>query len=466
MAPTGGVPGRTGPDDGVERPTLLAEAVTRWELQDEIALHVLGRPWHDDDLRSPYGFVRAVSRRVGDGGLTGLAAAGTVAVAVRPPGDELPSGSRVEHWRRRRGLTRHDVARRMGRSGAWVAAIEEGAERISAVDTARRIAAALRIDLPLLLGRDPRPQFLLENDPLGAEIERVREFLERTDAMAPAPVAAIPSTAAITGMLRTAWQNFQQVEYGRLMRALPRLLRDAAVSDGARAGGPDAPEAARLLSQVYRLTAVALHKLGEYHLSWLTADRAIETARRGRDPLLAATALRAVSAALLALGRTAAARDVTTTDLPVSGRLDDSWLVVRGALLLQSASAAARTGDALTTRELLFSADIVAARLGRDTVRYETWFGPTSIELARVSTAVDLGEGADAIAVHHRLNQARLNDLTCEQHAGHYLTLARAHLQTGAADRAAAAFQTGARLAPGESRNPLHQAIRLQIQAA
>jgi transcriptional regulator with XRE-family HTH domain len=486
MAPTGGVPGRTGPDDataqappaaqapaepvaGVDRATLLAEAVTLWELQDEIALHVLGLDQDGDDvIRSPHEFVRAVSEQVSGGDVNALAAAGTI-TTVRPARERLPSGSRVEYWRTRRGLTQHDVARRVGSSSTWVAAVENGLDRIPTIDSARRIATALQVDLPLLLGRDPQPQPLSPDDPLGVDIERVREFLEHTDAMGPDPRTAVPSLAAIALTLREAWQTYGHADYGHLMRALPQLLQDAATSDGIRTGGHDGPEAARLLGQTYQLTAVVLRKLGEYHLSWLTADRAIEAARRGQDPLLAAGASRAVSASLLALGRTTAALNLTTTAtraLPATGRPDHTLLVIRGSLLLQSAAAAARMGDAATTRDLLFSADIVAARLGRDADRYWTRFGPTSVGLSRASTAVDLGEGAHAVSVHQRLPQIRLDSLPREQRAGHYLTLARAYLQVGATDQAARAWEISARLAPGELRSPLHQAIHLQIRAA
>jgi transcriptional regulator with XRE-family HTH domain len=298
MAPTGGVPGRTGPDDitapappvspapaepaaGVDRATLLAEAVTLWELHDEIALQVLGLRQDDDEfVRSPHELVRAVSRQVTGGDMNALAAAGTIA-AVRPAPEQLPAGSRVEYWRKRRGLTRHDVARRVGRSSTWVAAVEQGLDRIPAIDSARRIAAALRVDVPLLLGRDPQPQHLPPDDPIGADIERVREFLEHTDAMGPDPDAAVLPPAVIAVRLHEAWRTHGHAEYGNLIRALPQLLQDAAVSAGTRMGGHDGPEAARQLGQAYRLTAAVLRKLGEYHLSWLTADRAIEAARRG-----------------------------------------------------------------------------------------------------------------------------------------------------------------------------------------
>ncbi|BEL05349.1 helix-turn-helix transcriptional regulator [Actinoplanes sichuanensis] len=366
--------------------------------------------------------------------------------------EELPADERVEFWRRRRDLT----------SSHRCDDYTEGEPH----DSVQEIAAALRIDVPLLMGRDPQPQPLDVSDPIGENLDRVREFLERSDAMGPGPGTAVPSLAAITMMLRDAWQAYRHAEYDTLMAALPRLLRGAAVSDRSRVGGPEGAEASRLLSQAYQVTAAALRKLGEYHLSWLTADRAIEAAGRGRDRLLAATAARFVSAALLAIGRPAAAFNLTmavTRAFPEGGGPDP---VIGGSLLLQSAAAAARMGDTAATRGLLSSAGAVATRLGCDADRYWTRFGPTAVELSRASAAVDLGDGGQAISVHHRLPPSRLDDLPREQHAGHYLTLARAYLQVGGIGRAARALDTSTRIAPGEAHSPLHQAIRLQIRTA
>ncbi|WP_177320186.1 helix-turn-helix domain-containing protein [Actinoplanes philippinensis] len=444
-----------------ERPTLLAEAVTLWELHDELTLHVLGLDGEDGFPATAHDFVQAVA-----GQLTGTAGAPAAGRASPPVSEEVPDGRRVAFWRRRRGLTRHEVARRLGRSDAWVASVEEGLDRIPTADSARGIAAALQIDLPLLMGRDPRPQPLPTGDPIGDNLERIRECLERRDALGPAPDAVAAPLVVIAVGLRDAWRCYRQAEYGGLTGALPRLLHDAVTSDGIRAGGDDGPEAARLLSQAYQVTAAALRKLGEYQLSWLAADRAIEAAARGHDPLLTAAASRFAAATMLAMGRTTPALNLSmtaTTSLPARHRPHHTQLVVEGTLLLQGAAAAARMADTATTRSLLAEADGVAARLEQDTVRYWTRFGRTVTELSRASVAVELGEGADAITIHRRLQQA-LPSLPREQHAGHYLTLARAYLQTGATDRAAEALETSTRLAPAERRNPLHQALRHQIR--
>lgn len=476
MAPVGGASGRTEPEDVTAPATpsvdgdpsaLLAEAAAWWDLRDEMTLHVLGLHRDADDFPgSVRDFMQAVLHQLTDRGTDPASRSGE-ATTTPPPRDEPPAGDRVAHWRRLRGLTQHDLARRLDTTSRWVAAVERGIERISTIDSARRIAAALRIDLPLLAGRDPRPRPLPAGDPVGENLERVRAFLEQSGGMVAARDTATPSLAAITLMLRDAWQTFHQAEYGYLLRALPRLLHDAALSDRTRAGGRDGPEAARLLSQAYQVTAAVLHRLGEHHLSWLTADRAIEAASRGQDPVLTAAAARFSVAAMLAMGRAVPALNLTRTamlSLLTAGDANPAVLVVRGSLMLHGAAAAARQGDTDTTRGLLATADVLAVRLGSDTDRYWAGFGPTAVELSRASTAVDLGDGTFAVAVGESLSPARLSRLSREQHAGHWLTLARAHLQAGSADRAVQALEAGTRLAPAVARRPLFQEIELQVR--
>jgi hypothetical protein len=170
---------------------------------------------------------------------------------------------------------------------------------------------------------------------------------------------------------------------------------------------------------------------------------------------------------MVALGRPAPALALTTmvtSSLPADARPDQTLPIVRGTLLLQGAVAAARMADIATTRNLLASAEAVAARPGPDIGRYWTRFGTTVVELTRARTAVELGDGPTAITVHHRLRQVRLNRLPRRLQAGHFLTVARAYLQTGAIDEADKAWERSTHLAPAETRSPLHQEIHHQIR--
>ncbi|MFC8845325.1 MULTISPECIES: helix-turn-helix domain-containing protein [unclassified Micromonospora] len=85
-------------------------------------------------------------------------ALGTVAVS-----DELlPVGRRVAYWRGRRKLSQQVFADRLGKSKSWVDKVERGVRALDKLSTLQEIAAVLRIDAAVLLGRDARPADVTE----------------------------------------------------------------------------------------------------------------------------------------------------------------------------------------------------------------------------------------------------------------------------------------------------------------
>jgi hypothetical protein len=211
-----------------------------------------------------------------------------------------------------------------------------------------------------------------------------------------------------------------------------------------------------------------LRKLGEHDLSWLAGDRAIAVAHRSGDPLLAATATFRVACALLAEGRARPALELNvnlaTKLAPGTPGIDTTpqLLSVYGMLLLQGAMAAARIGDAPTTRDLIGGAEEAASRLGGDFNHYSTSFGPTNVEFHRAAAAVDLGEGRLAIDTHEKLNPDAFAAMMPERRAHHFLDVARAYAQVGDVLRASEMLLEGDRLAPSEIRcRPIaHEVIR------
>jgi hypothetical protein len=255
-----------------------------------------------------------------------------------------------------------------------------------------------------------------------------------------------------------AWQTYQHAKCGLLARALPKLLRDAQATDSAYAGTQAADSAAHLLAQVYQLASSTLRKLGEHQLSWLAADRSIAVAQRADDPLLTAVATYRVALALLALGRSRPALEVTVN---VANRLAPGTggepatperLSVYGMMLLQGAFAAARIGDTASVRDLLGGAEEAARALGGDHNHYWTSFGPTNVQIHRAACAVELGEGGLAVETHERMDPYGFGALLPERRAHHYLDIARGYAQIGDVEGASEMLLEGDRLAPSEIR--------------
>jgi transcriptional regulator with XRE-family HTH domain len=386
--------------------------------------------------------------------------------------DELPIGRRVAYWRTRRKMSQQVFADRLGKSKSWVDKVERGVRRLDKFSVVYEIADVLQLDVQLLLGKDPqrRPDSINCIDQV--EVEEIRAALERYDQIsayfhAPPEPPALPEMRKAVGH---AWLTYQHAKYGVLARALPKLLRDAQAADTALAGNASSPDAAHLLGEVYQIASSTLRKLGECELAWLAADRSIAVAQRADDPLLAGTATYRVALALLSMGR---ARPALEVNVNIANRLatgdgdgasEPERQSVYGALLLQASMAAARIGDMATVRDLLAGAEEAARIIGGDHNHYWTSFGPTNVQLHRVATAVEMGEGRLAIDVHESMDIEAFGALMPERRAHHYLDVARGYALVGDVSKASEMLLEGDRLAPSEIRcRPLAREVLSDI---
>ncbi|WP_100444626.1 helix-turn-helix domain-containing protein [Glycomyces xiaoerkulensis] len=371
-----------------------------------------------------------------------------------------PTGRRVAYWRQRRGMSQQVFADQIGKSKSWVDKIERGVRRLDKYSVITEIAEALSIDAGQLLGREPKRRPGLGGCLDQSEVESIRQSLERYERLGifleAAPIDPIP-IPRLRGAVSYAWIAFEKGHYPIVARSLIQLLRDTPVAEENPVDGT-AAEAAELMTQVYQIASTVLRKLGEAQLAWLAADRAISAAQRGNDPLLAGIATTRVAGALRALGRYQAALDLNVQ--VAHGLISETGgesagpeaISVYGALLLQGAMAAALAGEAATSSDLLESAERAAAILGRDANHYYTSFGPTNVELHRAAALVELGEGADALSVHDRIDRGAFGELVAERRARHWLDMARACIQTGDIERAGRALATAEQAAPAEIR--------------
>jgi len=386
--------------------------------------------------------------------------------------EELPIGRRVAYWRTRRKMSQQVFADRLGKSKSWVDKVERGVRRLDKFSVVYEIADVLQLDVQLLLGKDPqrRPDSINCIDQV--EVEEIRAALERYDQIsayfhAPPEPPALPEMRKAVGH---AWLTYQHAKYGVLARVLPKLLRDAQAADTALAGNASSPDAAHLLGEVYQIASSTLRKLGECELAWLAADRSIAVAQRADDPLLAGTATYRVALALLSMGR---ARPALEVNVNIANRLatgdgdgasEPERQSVYGALLLQASMAAARIGDMATVRDLLAGAEEAARIIGSDQNHYWTSFGPTNVQLHRVATAVEMGEGRLAIDVHESMDIEAFGALMPERRAHHYLDVARGYALVGDVSKASEMLLEGDRLAPSEIRcRPLAREVLSDI---
>lgn len=373
---------------------------------------------------------------------------------------EEPIGRRVAQWRQRRGMSQQVFADRIGKSKSWVDKVERGVRRLDKYSVICDIAQVLGIDTSQLMGREPRREPGLAGCLDQAEVESIRQSLERYERLGVYLQAAAVETTPIPDLKKSVtytWAALERGHYPVVARSLIDLLRSTPIAQENPVAGT-AAEASSVLTQVYQIASTVLRKLGEPQLAWLAADRAISAAQRGNDPLLAGTATARVANSLRALGRHQAALDLNVQVAhgliaeQVAQEPSPQALSVYGFLLLQGAMAAALAGEAATCNDLLDSADIAAERLGSDGNYYWTSFGPTNVALHRAAAHVELGEGRTALAVHAQIDPAALNELVAERRAHHFLDMARACVQVGDWSRASQALGVANQTAHSEVR--------------
>ncbi|MFE0590983.1 helix-turn-helix domain-containing protein [Micromonospora echinospora] len=362
----------------------------------------------------------------------------------------LPIGRRVAYWRGRRKLSQQVLADRLGKSKSWVDKVERGVRSLDKVSTLQDIAAVLRIDTAVLLGRDGQPAGVTER---AEGVERIRAALSTYEIALERPTARrVLPVEGLTRKVAHAWTTFQHARYPQLVDLVPELVADAQ-----RIHAQD-PGVGRLpLVEAYRVTASLLGKLGAPDVAWLAVDRAM-IAATGDRVLVAAAAVQ-LGQVLRESGRTRVTKSVLLAAAyriapPVIEFGDPAELSLCGILLVQAALAAARDGDDRTAVELIDEAADMAARVGDGHDHHRTAFGPTAVELAQVAVAVEQGDAEDAVARHEKVTtRDGWRWLAAEHRAAYLIDATRAYLHADDPVNAGRVLMEADRIAPAEIRH-------------
>jgi transcriptional regulator with XRE-family HTH domain len=361
--------------------------------------------------------------------------------------DDRELGSRIAYWRERRGLTQRLLADRLGRSKSWIEKVEAGTRSANRLPVLLSFCEELRIDLPVLIGNDlARDTRDCIND---VQVEHIRTALERYDAIRnDIPDTFTADLPRLKRQVSYAWAAFEMADYQVISRALPGLLLDAQRSHVVIESG----DSARLLTEVYQITASTLRKLGEYELAWLAGDRGVALAERDGDLIDAALTGFRVAIALTSLGRAKAAFDLNVS---YAARLErdlrtEAVKSVYGHILLQAAMAAASSGDATGVRDMISKAKSIARHVPDQANHYRLSFSPANVGLHYVAALVSLGEGGRAVEASADIDQAGIRALRRERRATYLIDIARGYSQAGRRDEALEKLLEAEALAPRE----------------
>lgn len=361
--------------------------------------------------------------------------------------DDSGLGARIACWRERRGMTQLLLADRIGRSKSWIEKVEAGTRSASRLPILLSICHELRVDLPVLIGRDLERDTRQCIDEL--QVESIRTALERYDGLRnDIPPGFKADVSRLRRQVTYVWSAFEMADYEVVSRTLSGLLIDAQrsnVIDGNE-------DTARILTEVYQVTASTLRKLGEYSLAWLAGDRGIALAEQVGDPILAALTGFRVANALVALGRPEPAYDL---NISFASRLEPNLrspedMSVYGNAVLQAAMAAATAGNAVGVRDLIREAQEVAKRVPDRANHHRLSFGSTNVGIHHVSALVSLGEGGLAVETASRIDDAGIHAIRRERRANHYVDVARGYSQSGQREEALEKLLEAETLAPRE----------------
>ena len=171
-------------------------------------------------------------------------------------------------------------------------------------------------------------------------------------------------------------------------------------------------------------------KLNDDPLAWTVADRALQAAQAGHDPLTLADSRRAVATVMRRTGRRTRARELlisAAADIEPRGHATPGQLSMYGTLLEVAAYTTAVDGSRAAATELLEEAQATATRLGRDANYRFTAFGPSNVALYQVSIAQVLGDSGTAIEHAKTMRPSAIP--TAERRGRYWIDVARAYHQ-------------------------------------
>ncbi|GAA1584925.1 hypothetical protein J3R03_008459 [Actinoplanes couchii] len=272
------------------------------------------------------------------------------------------------------------------------------------------------------------------------------------------PDGAAPMLAELRRSVEVVEALYRACDYAGVARLLPELLRDLHTETA----GPDQAEALRLLCIATSIASTTLRALGHPADAWLGAERCRDTAEESGDPVLRGHAAYAMARAAVACGsyqrgQTLAERAAGDL-LPHLGRAGAAETL--GTLFLVAALASRCRGRLDDSQEWLNEAAALALRIGEtDTTRM--FFGPTNVDIWRMSIEVDDGDPAQVVEIARRTDPAAIP--AGIRQVFYYADTARALVRLGGRDREAIRFLlTAERIAPQHVRTSTELAVTVR----
>jgi transcriptional regulator with XRE-family HTH domain len=306
---------------------------------------------------------------------------------------QLTLGRGIAEQRRRHGLSQPELARMLDRPVSWVSRVERGLGRTDPISVLEAVACALGTPLPARGGvarACAAPQAAVRGLRLAARAAYPGGAREGH----PVPAAFLREQAD------RAWVLTCARRYDELADLLAVLLPDLDAAL-ASAAPPQRAPLLELRSDSYQACSAALARLGQHESAKAAASRALTAAQRAGNLMLAAASAYLLVCIHMESGRyehadETACRAAAALAGPVAEGSAQA-IALRGALTLQRALIAARTGNPAAASYQLGRAGELAGLLSRGGCAPDAGFGPGHVALYElaVSLEADQPRGAE-----------------------------------------------------------------------
>lgn len=309
-------------------------------------------------------------------------------------------GDQIRRYRKTNGnRSQAVIAGLCGISVRYMSMIENN-QRTPAPDLLSRFAVVLGVPVAQLLSEEG---FSAQKPPLTVTNDVSRALFGHAAFRNDTGV----SLAELRLRVERAWLSWQtsKIRFTEAERNLPALIAEVDCALRLHRSGRDPRarrESLRVATELYGLLRSYYRRTGRPDLSAIVADRAIRSADEADDPVLMATARWNMGHVLLSDPRDEAADEAEEIALTAIRQIErerrtPDLTAMQGALELVAVVSEARRGEWWRARSRLEkSACLLARRTGEGNVG-RTAFGPTNVELHRLSIEMLAGESAEAL---------------------------------------------------------------------
>jgi transcriptional regulator with XRE-family HTH domain len=325
-----------------------------------------------------------------------------------------PIGERLRAVRKRRGLSQRELATASGVSLSLVRKLEQGEVQNTRMETARRLAVALRV---------PTTHLVAHEDTGPHEASEPWRPLQRAIEEPPQSPDGEPDMDGIDALLNADIRGaYFDRRLSDLSLLLTRLLREAdALGDDPAARGTRA--------HLLQIAGSTLTQARQYPAAETALRRALDDAP---DRLRAASIITTWSWLLVRQGRLDESRQLATRwadDVePRLSRATPEDLAAWGWLLLQASAASLRDNRAGEAEDMMRLARAAAVRTGRElpegTMRLASW-GPVTVAYKAAERDIILDRPDSVLEMAERLDGAGQGGTEYQRHR---LDVAKAHV--------------------------------------